>query len=321
MKEKLQSIINKAIKSRASDIHIEPQEKEVRVRFRIDGVLIEHEKLPIARRQAIVSSIKIMSDIDIAESRYPQDGRCDFFSDGKSYDLRCSTLPTISGEKIVIRILERSAKTMALEDIMLGNKDYEAYKKMIAKNSGLILLTGPTGSGKTTTLYSTLKELNSIDRNIITVEDPIEYQIAGINQVQVNAKAGLTFPKILRHILRQDPDIILIGEIRDLETARIAIQAALTGHLVFSTLHTRDAQSAVIRLVELGIEEYLVRDAVVGVVAQRLIKIIPQGRRAIFEIMHGVKPENGMRKLKDAAIELLEAKISTKEDVLRAIEL
>lgn len=321
MKDILRSMIAKAIMSRASDIHIEPQETCVRIRFRIDGMLVEHESLPSNMRQAIISGVKIMSDMDIAESRIPQDGRFNLIHDGVSYDLRCSTLPTVNGEKIVIRVLERFAKTMRLKDIMAREEDYAAYKTMILKNSGLILLTGPTGSGKTTTLYSTLKEINCKEKNVITVEDPVEYQLAGINQVHVNNKAGLTFPKILRHILRQDPDVILIGEIRDLETARIAIQSALTGHLVFSTLHTKSAQSAVTRLVELGIEEYLVRDAVVGVVAQRLIKIIPQGRRAIFEIMHGVKPENGMRKLKDAAIELLEAKISTKEDVLRAIEL
>jgi len=266
------SIIAQAINLKASDIHIEPFENQVVVRMRIDGVLSESAKIPLNLYSAVSTRIKIMAGMNIAEKRIPQDGRIETDFSGKPYDLRVSSLPTVFGEKIVIRVLDRSSFMFKREMLGFTEQENEIVDKLVKTPYGIILLTGPTGSGKTTTLYSILNELNTPDRNIVTVEDPVEYMLSGINQVQVNVKAGLTFAAGLRSILRQDPDVIMVGEIRDEETARIAVRAAITGHLVLSTLHTNDAPGAVTRLVDMGVEPYLVADAVVGVIAQRLVR-------------------------------------------------
>lgn len=277
------SILVDAVKRGASDIHIEPTEKNVRVRFRIDGVL--HEIMFIQKRfqAAIVSRIKIMSDMDISERRIPQDGRIKANIKGEVYDFRVSTLPGVFGEKVVLRILGRGSISLSLESLGFSEHNYERYLKMLKTPYGIILVTGPTGSGKSTTLYASLNMINSPDINIITVEDPVEYQLPGIHQVQVNPKAGLTFASALRSILRQDPDVVLVGEIRDEETARIAIQAALTGHLVLSTLHTNDAPSAVTRLIDMGIEPFLISSSLLGAVAQRLVRTICPNCKAPYE--------------------------------------
>ncbi|WP_061965923.1 GspE/PulE family protein [Demequina aurantiaca] len=265
-------LVTQAIQDRASDIHIEPGETEMRVRYRIDGVLHEMQHVAKASQNGIISRVKIMSDIDIAERRKPQDGRMSVRHQGRKIDLRVASLPTVWGEKIVMRILDNSTATLDLADLGLRESNYEAYRKTYTKPYGMILVTGPTGSGKSTTLYATLNQVSRPEINVITVEDPVEYRIPGINQVQVNVKAGLTFAAALRSILRADPDVVLLGEIRDHETAQIAIEAALTGHLVLSTLHTNDAPSAITRLIEMGIEPFLVGSAVDCVVAQRLAR-------------------------------------------------
>ncbi|HEX9774953.1 MAG TPA: ATPase, T2SS/T4P/T4SS family [Actinomycetota bacterium] len=267
-------LITQAVADRASDIHIEPQERDVRIRYRIDGVLHEVMRSPKSIQNGALSRLKIMADIDIAERRIPQDGRVGLVVGGKSIDLRVATMPTVYGEKAVIRILDKSNAILNLTDLGFSDHNMERYERSFTRPYGMILVTGPTGSGKSTTLYATLNILNQEDKNIITVEDPVEYRLAGINQVQMNNKAGLTFASALRSILRSDPDIVLVGEIRDRETAEIAIQAALTGHLVLSTLHTNDAPSAVSRLVEMGIEPFLVTSAVDCVLAQRLIRTL-----------------------------------------------
>lgn len=267
-------ILYNAITSRASDIHIEPYEHEVRLRYRIDGVLYESSPPPKHMHQAIVSRIKIISKLDIAERRVPQDGRFRIRFEGKEVDFRVSTLPTSFGEKIVLRVLDKSALCVDLDKLGLEGYSLDTFYSCIKMPYGMILITGPTGSGKTTTLYSALSVLNTPNVNIITVEDPIEYQFHGINQVAVRPEVGLTFASGLRSILRQDPDIIMVGEIRDLETADIAIKAALTGHLVLSTLHTNDAPSAITRLVDMGIEPFLISSSVLMVVAQRLVRKI-----------------------------------------------
>ncbi|GMA33821.1 hypothetical protein GCM10025876_39220 [Demequina litorisediminis] len=265
-------LITQAIQDRASDIHIEPAERDVRVRYRIDGVLHEMQNAPKAIQGGVISRIKIMADIDIAERRKPQDGRLSVTHNGKKVDLRVATLPTVWGEKVVMRILDNSTATLELEDLGIREKNYAAYSVNFRKPYGMILVTGPTGSGKSTTLYATLNQISRPEINVITVEDPVEYRIPGINQVQVNPKAGLTFAAALRSILRADPDVVLLGEVRDGETAQIAIEAALTGHLVLSTLHTNDAPSALTRLIEMDIEPFLVGSAVDCVVAQRLAR-------------------------------------------------
>jgi len=265
-------LITQAVQDRASDIHIEPQEKDMRVRYRIDGVLHEMQTAPKSVQNGVISRIKIMSDIDIAERRKPQDGRLSVNHQGRKIDLRVATLPTVWGEKVVMRILDNSTATMALEDLGLREHNRLLYEESYRKPYGMILVTGPTGSGKSTTLYATLNQVARPEINVITVEDPVEYRIPGINQVQVNPKAGLTFASALRSILRADPDVVLLGEIRDGETAHIAIEAALTGHLVLSTLHTNDAPSAITRLIEMDIEPFLVGSAVDCVVAQRLAR-------------------------------------------------
>jgi type IV pilus assembly protein PilB len=267
-------LITQAVNDRASDIHIEPQERDVRIRYRIDGVLHEVMRSPKSIQNGVLSRLKIMADIDIAERRVPQDGRVGLVVGGKAIDLRVATMPTVHGEKAVIRILDKSHALLNLSDLGFSDHNMERYELSFRKPYGMILVTGPTGSGKSTTLYATLNILNQIDRNIITVEDPVEYRLGGVNQVQMNPKAGLTFASALRSILRSDPDIVLIGEVRDAETAQIAVQAALTGHLVLSTLHTNNAPSAVTRLTEMGIEPFLVSSAVDCVLAQRLVRTL-----------------------------------------------
>lgn len=270
----VKSIILDAVKIRTSDIHIEPFEKKVRVRCRVDGDLKEVLTLDKALHNGIVTRIKIIGGMDISERRIPQDGRVETVIDGKAVDMRISILPTVYGEKIVIRLLDRNGIVVSKEKLGFSKENLAAFDEIIKVPEGIILLTGPTGSGKTTTLYAVLKELNSINKNIITLEDPVEYRLEGVNQVQVNPKAGLTFAGGLRSILRQDPDIVMLGEIRDEETAQIAIRAAITGHVVLSTLHTNDTASTISRLVDMGIPTYMVSSAVVGIVAQRLIKKI-----------------------------------------------
>jgi type II secretory ATPase GspE/PulE/Tfp pilus assembly ATPase PilB-like protein len=323
--ELLDEIIKKAIELKASDIHLEPREEFVRLRYRIDGLLQEAKPLHKSKQASLISRIKIMVNLDIAESRLPQDGRTDIKVGKHSIDLRVSTIPTLHGEKAVIRLLNRHHSLLSLEKLGMEEEELELYKKMIAQRAGLILVTGPTGSGKTTTLYATLATLNAKEVNITTIEDPIEYQLPGINQIQVNLKSGLTFARGLRSILRQDPDIIMVGEIRDLETAKVAVQSALTGHLVFSTLHTRGAASAVTRLVDMGIERYLVEDSVIGVAAQRLVRKKSahgyEGRSGIYEVLLGTTPQNGMRTLVDNGLAKVEAGITTEEEVRRVIYL
>ncbi|MCH6229859.1 Flp pilus assembly complex ATPase component TadA [Microbacterium sp. CFH 31415] len=265
-------LIAQAINDRASDIHVEPGEKQLTVRFRIDGVLHEMQKADRAIQDGIISRLKIMSAIDIAEKRKPQDGRLSVTHEGRSVDLRVATLPTVWGEKIVMRILDNSGQTMTMRDLLFSGVNDRRFREAIMKPHGMILVTGPTGSGKSTTLYTALRAVANPRINVITVEDPVEYRIAGINQVQVNNRAGLTFSSALRSILRSDPDVVLVGEIRDNETATISIEAALTGHLVLSTLHTNDAPSALTRLTEIGCEPFLVATALSAVVAQRLAR-------------------------------------------------
>jgi len=265
-------LISQAIADHASDIHIEPAERDMAVRYRIDGVLHEMQRAPKNIQNGVISRLKIMADIDIAERRKPQDGRLSVIHGGKQIDLRVATLPTVFGEKVVMRILDNSMTGLGMDQLRLLERNAAAYRASYTKPYGMILVTGPTGSGKSTTLYTTLHEVSRPEINVITVEDPVEYRIPGINQVQVNPKAGLTFASALRSILRSDPDVVLLGEIRDHETAQIAIEASLTGHLVLSTLHTNDAPSAVTRLIEMDIEPFLVGSALDCVVAQRLAR-------------------------------------------------
>ena len=267
-------ILTNAVNSRASDIHIEPQEKSFWVRYRIDGIMRKVLTPPKSIQNGILSRIKIMANLNIAENRLPQDGRIKIRTGGKDIDIRVSSLPTQFGERIVMRILNKTDANYELEKIGMDTEIYNVYKNLIQNPNGIILITGPTGSGKTSTLYASLNILNQESCNIITVEDPIEYQMEGINQVQAKSEIGLTFAEGLRSILRQDPDVIMVGEIRDQETARIAIQASLTGHLVFSTLHTNDAPSAVNRLLDMGIEPYLITSTCLGFMAQRLVRAL-----------------------------------------------
>jgi general secretion pathway protein E len=272
-------IIENAVKDRASDIHVEPGEYNVRVRYRIDGVLYEKETLPAKMYSAVSSRIKLLSQMNIAERRLPQDGRIKVNFSGRSIDIRVSTLPTVYGESVVMRLLDKASSFITLEDIGFDRTILDIYEDVIKKPYGMVLITGPTGSGKSTTLYASLAKINSSEKKIITVEEPVEYLMPGINQIQVRPKIGLSFASGLRHIVRQDPDIIMVGEIRDMETAGIAIHAALTGHLLFSTLHTNDAPGAITRLMDMGIENYLVASTLICVMAQRLVrKICPHCR-------------------------------------------
>src|SRR6516164_3255112 len=267
-------IIQEAVNLRASDIHIEPFADRIRVRYRIDGVLVERDSPPRRLLAPLVSRIKIMGSMDIAEKRRPQDGRIKMTVQGKHFDLRVSCLPTVHGQSTVMRILDRGTISVNIRDLGFGQEDYQRFQSIIKRPNGIFLVTGPTGSGKTTTLYAALNELNRPDRKILTAEDPVEYYLPGVNQVEVKHQIGLDFARIIRAMLRQAPNIILVGEIRDQETADIAVQASLTGHLVFSTLHTNDAPSAITRLQDIGVPPFLVASSVVAIMAQRLIRLV-----------------------------------------------
>jgi type IV pilus assembly protein PilB len=270
----INQLIGEAVRMRASDIHVEPMSDRVRVRYRVDGVCIERERVPKSVQGAVTARFKLMSGIDIAEKRIPQDGRIKLTVGGKQIDFRVSSLPSYHGESIVLRILRPDSVRVGIQALGFEEDDYQAFMKIIKRPNGIFLVTGPTGSGKTTTLYSALQELNRPDKKIITAEDPVEYNFPGMNQCQVREDIGLSFAKILRAMLRQAPNIILVGEIRDLEVGEVAIQAALTGHLVFSTLHTNDAPSAITRLIDMGIKPFLVASSIQAIMAQRLARII-----------------------------------------------
>ena len=267
-------IITEAVQLRASDIHIEPFEDRIRIRYRIDGRLVERDNPPRRLLGAILSRIKILSKLDIAERRRPQDGRIKLTADGKDYDLRVSVLPTNHGQSVVMRVLDKDNIKVGIRQLGLSEQDFRIFKNLIRRPNGIILVTGPTGSGKTTTLYASLNELNKADTKIITAEDPVEYYLAGINQVEIKHQIGLDFARVIRAMLRQAPNVILVGEMRDTETAQMGIQASLTGHLVFSTLHTNDAPGAVTRMIDMGVPAYLVASSVVAVLAQRLVRVV-----------------------------------------------
>lgn len=276
-------IISEALRMRASDVHIQPYEDRLQIRYRIDGILYDTMTPPKKYHDAVVSRIKVMGRMDIAERRMPQDGRSSVTIAGREVDIRISSIPTSWGERIVMRLLDKGQKLYLLESLGLYPEQLDLIKKLTSYSHGIIFVTGPTGSGKTTTLYAGLSRINSPEKNIITIEDPIEYQLKGISQMEVSGKKGMTFATGLRHIVRQDPDIIMVGEVRDLETARISIQSALTGHLVFSTMHTNDSAGAITRLLDLGIESYLISSSLVGVIAQRLIRVICPDCRVEYE--------------------------------------
>ncbi len=278
------AIVQQAIREKASDIHIEPGQRSVRIRYRIDGVLNETMTVPKHIQNPLISRFKIMADLNIAERRVPQDGRIPIRADGKDYDLRVSVLPSKFGEKIVMRILDKSSTQVGLNSLGFETDIQTKLEELATQPNGMLLTTGPTGSGKTTTLYSLLNRVNSVEKNIVTAEDPIEYDLAGITQCQINKKAGLTFAAALRSFLRQDPDIIMVGEMRDLETATIAVESALTGHLVLSTLHTNDAPSAMMRLADMGVESYLIAATVIGVIAQRLCRKICSNCKESYQV-------------------------------------
>jgi general secretion pathway protein E len=292
-------LITRAVEARASDIHIEPFEDKLRIRYRVDGVLLDHESPPKRLQAAVISRVKIMAKMNIAERRLPQDGRIRLQILGKDLDLRVSTVPTLYGESVVMRILDRSSLLLTLGELGFPDDVRLQFQRLIRKPHGMILVTGPTGSGKTTTLYTALSEINSADKKIITIEDPVEYQLRGVNQIHVKPKIGLTFANGLRSIVRQDPDVIMVGEIRDAETADIAIHSALTGHLVFSTLHTNDSPGAITRLLDMGIENYLVSSVLVAVLAQRLVRVICPECRESYQLdvaavrKMGIKTEVG----------------------------
>ncbi len=286
------AFLSRAVESRASDIHIEAFKEDVRLRFRIDGVLYDIESIPKRLQAAIISRIKLMAKLDIAERRRPQDGRIRVRTGEREIDIRVSTVPVLYGESVVMRILDKEGIVIDLDHLGFPEETLAGFRSLIRKPNGIILVTGPTGSGKTTTLYGALEEINSPEKKVITVEDPVEYQLKGINQIQVKPQIGLDFPVILRHIVRQDPDVIMIGEVRDLETAEIAIQSSLTGHLVLSTLHTNDAPSAVTRLLDIGVEHFLLSSTLAGILAQRLVRVICPHCR---EIDHAGSGQAGFR--------------------------
>ncbi len=345
-------MLAQALNDSASDIHIEPEEDILKVRYRIDGILRDRPPMPKYLYSAIVSRLKILSNLNIAERRSPQDGRFQIKMESSQIDIRVSIVPTIYGENVVLRLLDRSSAILSLTELGFSKEVLEKYEKLIRKPYGIILVCGPTGSGKTTTLYASLNTVNSKEKNIITIEDPVEYHLGGIRQIQFDPKANVTFVNGLRSILRQDPDIIMVGEIRDKETAEIAIQAALTGHLVFSTLHTNDAPGAITRLIDMGVEPFLISSSLAGALAQRLVRIIckeckgkgcPEcmhsgykGRIAIFELMlvddktRGLitakapreelrkqLQSSGMRTLKDDGLQKVREGITTVEEILR----
>jgi len=279
----INAILTEAVKTDTSDIHIETFEKQLVVRFRVDGVLREIVKPKRALAPLLVSRIKVMAKLDIAEKRVPQDGRIGLRVGGREVDIRVSTMPSANGERIVLRLLDKNAGRLSLDNIGTGERDLEVLKKILARPHGILLVTGPTGSGKTTSLYAGISHINDRSRNILTVEDPIEYNLPGIGQTQVNTKVDMTFARGLRAILRQDPDVVMIGEIRDLETAEIAVQASLTGHLVLSTLHTNSAVGSITRLMDMGVEPFLISSSVVGIVAQRLVRVLCKSCRTPYE--------------------------------------
>jgi general secretion pathway protein E len=288
------SILTQAVRARASDVHIEPFERELKVRYRIDGLLYNIIYPPRRLQAAISSRIKVMANLNIAERRLPQDGRIRIRVGEKDVDIRVSVVPTSYGERIVLRLLDKTSVLLGLEEIGMAEGTYNRYSRLIKRSNGIILVTGPTGSGKTTTLYGTLNKINAPELNIITIEDPVEYQLGGIGQIQVNPRIDLTFANGLRSILRQDPDIIMVGEIRDRETAEIAIQASLTGHLVFSTLHTNDAAGAVTRLLDMGVEAFLVASSVIAIIAQRLVRVICKDCREAYRPEPALVKEIGL---------------------------
>jgi general secretion pathway protein E len=288
------SILTQAVRARASDVHIEPFERELKVRYRIDGLLYNILSPPRRLQAAISSRIKVMANLNIAERRLPQDGRIRIRVGEKDVDIRVSVVPTSYGERIVLRLLDKTSVLLGLEEIGMSEGAYARYSRLIRRSNGIILVTGPTGSGKTTTLYGTLNKINAPELNIITIEDPVEYQVGGIGQIQVNSRIDLTFANGLRSILRQDPDIIMVGEIRDRETAEIAIQASLTGHLVFSTLHTNDAPGAVTRLLDMGVEAFLVSSSVLAIIAQRLVRVICKDCREAYRPEPALVKEIGL---------------------------
>ena len=299
------NIINGALNAQASDIHLEGQVPEMRVRYRVDGILHDIMNVPKHIEAAVVSRIKVMANMDITEHRHPQDGHITIKKDAKDYDLRVSTVLTINGEKVVMRILDKSTMLIGLEKLGLSEYDEKVFRLLVSKPYGMILVTGPTGSGKTTTLYAVLSQMDAQARNIITIEEPVEYKLEGINQIQVDPLAKITFATGLRTIFRQDPDIIMVGEIRDRETAEIAIQAALTGHLVFSTLHTNDAPSAVARLIDMGVEPFLISSTIIGVLAQRLCRTICTECREKY-----VPTEEELAFLRDTKYEIRDTKLA-----------
>ncbi len=289
-------VLTQALRRQASDIHVEPYEKEIKVRFRIDGILYEIFSLPKRFQAHIVSRLKVMANLDIAEKRLPQDGRIKIKVANKTVDIRISVIPMAYGERIVLRLLDKSISILGLAEMGMAQKRLEIFEKLINKNTGILLVTGPTGSGKTTTLYAALNRINSMEKNIITIEDPVEYELKGVGQIQVNPKTELTFARGLRSVLRHDPDIIMVGEIRDLETVEIAIQASLTGHLVFSTLHTNDATGALTRLVDMGVEPFLIASSLLAVLAQRLVRRICPDCKEPFHPEEATLEELGLPK-------------------------
>jgi general secretion pathway protein E len=301
-------IISKAIDIKASDIHFEPYESQFRIRYRVDGVLHDVEAPPKRLQSAIISRVKIMSKLNIAERRLPQDGRIMVKVKGKEIDFRVSTVPTVHGESVVLRILDKTSIVLDVERLGFPSDILVEFDQAIQKPHGIILVTGPTGSGKTTTLYCALEKINSPEKKIVTVEDPVEYQLRGVNQIQVKAAIGLTFANSLRSIVRQDPDVILIGEIRDAETADIAIHAALTGHLVFSTLHTNDAASAITRLIDMGIEDYLLSSTLIAILAQRLVRVVCPHCKAPYVPQDSFLKEMGVSREALSGMNLVEAK-------------
>ena len=348
-------MIAKAVELGASDIHVEPEENDVTIRYRIDGILYVQPSLPKDSQLAVNSRIKIMANVNISESRRPQDGRFQMDIEDKHIDVRVSCLPTIHGENLVMRILNTSSILLGLEQIGLQGANLDHYKSLLRRPNGIILVTGPTGSGKTTTLYSSLSMVNSTERSIYTVEDPIEYHLPGIRQTQVDALIGLTFASGLRAILRQDPNIIMVGEIRDAETAQIAIQAALTGHLVLATLHTNSAAGAISRLIDIGVEPFLLASSIIGVVGQRLVRLTCdscrgkrcancnqtgyKGRTGIYEVLvldeqvrqlvvqrtsteeiHNAAVQAGMKSLRESGMDKVAAGLTVKEEVLRVTQ-
>ncbi|MFC1767708.1 GspE/PulE family protein [Candidatus Margulisiibacteriota bacterium] len=340
----LNNLIEEACILKSSDIHIEPRENKINIRFRVDGILNSCSQLPKSIHSQLISRIKVISNLDISEQRVPQDGRTFIQLKDKELDTRISTIPTFWGEKAVIRILDRSSTALPLDTLGMDSEQFTLFRQELKRSQGIILVTGPTGSGKTTTLYSSINQINSEKKNITTIEDPVEYQLSGINQIQVNEKSGLTFSRGLRSMLRQDPDIIMIGEIRDRETAEIAIRAAMTGHLVLSTLHTNSAIDSINRLIDIGIEPYLLASSLNCIIAQRLVRKMNnesgnyEGRTGIFEILKideklkdaihdkakasdlfKIARANGFKMFTECGQRLIKEKITTKEELMRIL--